>query len=58
MASESQTTVSPSFSQGTRPEGEIPRKSLGLPGVKRCSTSPNSMPQARISSQGRSDQEE
>src|SRR6185312_14745448 len=59
MASESQTTLSPSIRQGTLPLGETLRYSRQLDsnpkGIK-CSR--NSMPNSRSSDHGRSDQDE
>ena len=59
MASESQTTVSPSIRQGTLPEGECLRISLRvLPAYKRTPTSSKATPACLSASQGRRLQEE
>ncbi len=58
MASESQTTVSPSTRHGTRPEGENFLKP-GLPfPSKRWKRSSNGMASSVRSAQGRSDHDE
>ena len=59
MPSESHTTVPPSTRQGTLPLGENARNFVQLvPGSNATTCSSNAMPSSRISTQGRSDQDE
>ena len=59
MASESHTTVAPSWRQGTFPLGEMARKPPSGPGgPKGRSRSSKGMPRVRSSTHGRSDHDE